>query len=157
MKRYGPLIAVPEALAVGDPGRWHLRLTPEGVLHRNGADLSALYAWEQVSRMDLDLRTTRFRYPGLLGTIGLGILTAVAQDNLGIDPDDGAVDLVIDGEPLRLTVGRHHVGGYWERTVRGAQRMLDHLLRNPQQRSLFAHPEALVELAARMARQADDA
>lgn len=34
MKRYGPLIVVSDALAVGDPGRHHLRFTPDAVIVR---------------------------------------------------------------------------------------------------------------------------
>ncbi|WP_309129168.1 hypothetical protein [Microbacterium sp.] len=152
MRRYGPLIALPGALAVGDPGRWHLRLTADAVAHREGAEHRDRFAWEQISLLHVDVPTTRFRYPGMLGTVALSILTAVTGENLGIDPDDGATDVVVDGEPRRLPLSRHHVGGYWLRTVTGAQRLLDHLLVNPQQRSLLSRPESLVELAARLAR-----
>jgi len=41
VKRYGPLIVVPDALAVGDPGRHHLRLTPEAVIVREGTTSGA--------------------------------------------------------------------------------------------------------------------
>lgn len=153
MKRYGPLIAVPDALAVGDPGRWHLRLTPEGIIHREGTEHRDLFTWEQISMLRLDLPTTTFRYPGLLGTIGLGALSAAVGGDLGIDPDDAAVDLVVDGETRRIPLSRHHVGGYWVRTVTGAQRMLDHLFAHPHQRGLVARPEILIELAAKMARK----
>lgn len=153
MKRFGPLIAVPEALAVGDPGRSHLRLTPDAVIRREGAEHRELLSWDRISLIHLDVPTTRFRYPGLIGTIGLGVLTAATGENLGIDPDDAAIDLVVDGEPRRVAVGRHHVGGYWVRAVTGAQRMLHHLLAHPEQRALLSRPERLVELASRMARR----
>lgn len=154
MRRYGPLLAAADALVVGDPGREHLRLTPAGVNHRNGRDLREGFAWEQLSMLHLDVPTTRFRYPGLVGTIGLGILSAAIQDDLGIDPDEGSVDVVVDGEPRRLALDRHHVGGYWDRTVVGAQRLLDQLLTHPDQRLLLVQPDALVGLAAKLARQA---
>jgi len=38
VKRYGPLLAAADALVIGDPGREHLRLTPDAVTHRNGRD-----------------------------------------------------------------------------------------------------------------------
>lgn len=38
MKCYGPLLAVSEALTVGDPGRHHLRLTPEAAIIREGVE-----------------------------------------------------------------------------------------------------------------------
>ncbi|PVE95757.1 hypothetical protein [Microbacterium sp. TPD7012] len=130
MKRYGPLIAVPDALAVGDPGRNHLRLTPDAVILREGV-----------------------RLPGLVGTIVLGALTAVALSDLGVDPDDGALTLTVDGEEQVMPLSRHHVGGYWAPTVDGAHRLLAHLIANPEQRALLAHPEPLIDIAAQLARE----
>lgn len=131
MKRYGPLIAVPDALAVGDPGRNHLRLTPDAVILREGVDNRGIVPWSSVESILLDLPTTRFRLPGLVGTIVLGALTAVALSDLGVDPDDGAVTLTVDGESTTVPLSRHHVGGYWEPTVMGAHRLLAHLIENP--------------------------
>lgn len=152
MKRYGPLIAVPEALAVGDPGRNHLRLTPEAVILREGAESRGILSWASVENIAMDVPTTRFRLPGLLGTIVLGALTAVALSDLGVDPDDGVVTLTVDGEPMTVPLSRHHVGGYWAPTVEGAHRLLAHLIENPEQRALLAHPEQLVDVAAQLAR-----
>jgi len=152
VKRYGPLIAVPEALAVGDPGRNHLRLTPDAVILREGAESRGILSWASVERIAMDVPTTRFRLPGLLGTIVLGALTAVALSDLGVDPDDGAVTLTVDGEPMTVPLSRHHVGGYWAPTVTGAHRLLAHLIENPEQRALLVHPEQLVDVAAQLAR-----
>lgn len=152
MKRYGPLIAVPEALAIGDPGRSHLRLTRDAVILREGVESRGILSWESVGAIALDVPTTRFRLPGLLGTIVLGALTAVALSDLGVDPDDGAVTLTVDGEPMTRPLSRHHVGGYWAPTVTGAHRLLAHLIENPAQRALLAHPEQLVDVAAQLAR-----
>ncbi len=153
MKRYGPLIAVPDALAVGDPGRNHLRLTPDAVILREGVDNRGIVPWSSVESILLDLPTTRFRLPGLVGTIVLGALTAVALSDLGVDPDDGAVTLTVDGESTTVPLSRHHVGGYWEPTVMGAHRLLAHLIENPEQRALLAHPEPLIDIAAQLARE----
>lgn len=154
MKRYGPLIAVPEALAVGDPGRNHLRLTPDAVIVREGAERRGILPWESIDEIALDVPTTRFRLPGLVGTIVLGALTAVALSDLGVDPDDGAVTLTIDGERMTVPLSRHHVGGYWAPTVDGAHSLLAHLIENPAQRALLAHPEPLIDVAAQLARAA---
>ncbi|GAA2926799.1 hypothetical protein GCM10010458_06100 [Microbacterium luteolum] len=153
MKRYGPLIAVPDALAVGDPGRNHLRLTPDAVILREGVDNRGIVPWSSVESILLDVPTTRFRLPGLVGTIVLGALTAVALSDLGVDPDDGAVTLTVDGESTTVPLSRHHVGGYWEPTVMGAHRLLTHLIENPEQRALLAHPESLIDIAAQLARE----
>jgi hypothetical protein len=153
MKRYGPLIAVPDALAVGDPGRNHLRLTPDAVILREGVDNRGIVPWSSVESILLDVPTTRFRLPGLVGTIVLGALTAVALSDLGVDPDDGAVTLTVDGESTTVPLSRHHVGGYWEPTVMGAHRLLAHLIENPEQRALLAHPEPLIDIAAQLARE----
>ena len=154
MKRYGPLIAVSEALAVGDPGRNHLRLTRDAVLLREGAESRGILSWASVDGIALDVPTTRFRLPGLVGTVVLGALTAVALSDLGIDPDDGSVTLTVDGEPLTVPLSRHHVGGYWAPTVAGAHSLLAHLIENPEQRALLAHPEQLIDVAAQLARGA---
>lgn len=154
MKRYGPLLAVSEALAVGDPGRHHLRLTPDAVIIREGVENRGIITWEQLDDINLDVPTTRFRLPGLLGTILLGVMTAIALSDLGVEPDDGAVVLTIDGERSTSPLSRHHVGGYWAPTVLGAHRLLAHLIANPEQRSLLAHPESLIEVASKLAHRA---
>jgi hypothetical protein len=154
VKRYGPLIAVPEALAVGDPGRSHLRLTPDAVIVREGAESRGILSWESIDQIALDVPTTRFRLPGLVGTIVLGALTAVALSDIGVDPHDGAVTLTIDGERMTVPLSRHHVGGYWAPTVSGAHSLLAHLIENPVQRALLAHPESLIDVAAQLARAA---
>ncbi|AQY01448.1 hypothetical protein LJR044_001706 [Microbacterium foliorum] len=154
MKRYGPLIVVPGALAVGDPGRHHLRLTPDAVLFRDGSENRGIVPWIQVERVLIDVPVTRFRLPGLASTIVIGALTFLAVSDLGMDPDDGTVDVQIDGESTTAPLSRHHVGGYWAPTVDGAHRLLQHLIDHPEQRSLLARPESLLDVAARLARSA---
>jgi hypothetical protein len=154
MKRYGPLIVVPGALAVGDPGRHHLRLTPDAVLFRDGSENRGIVPWIQVERVLIDVPVTRFRLPGLVSTIVIGALTFLAVSDLGMDPDDGTVDVQIDGESTTAPLSRHHVGGYWAPTVDGAHRLLQHLIDHPEQRSLLARPESLLDVAARLARSA---
>lgn len=152
MKRYGPLIVVPEALAVGDPGRNHLRLTPDAVLIREGAENRGIVQWTTLESIELDVPTTSFRLPGLTGTVLLGALTALMLSDPGVDPDDGSATLIVDGEAHTVPLSRHHVGGYWAPTVAGAHRLLAHLISHPDQRALLAHPEPLIEVAARLAR-----
>ena len=157
MKRYGPLIAVPGALAIGDPGRHHLRLTPDAVIRRDGSEGRDVYAWDEVKQVTLDVPTTRFRLPGLVSTAVLGAVTVVTAEMLDLDPDDGAVELLVDGTSMRVPSSRHHVGGYWAPTVEGAHRLLEHLIRTPVQRSLLAHPESVIDIAAKLARSGANA
>ncbi|PRB65111.1 hypothetical protein ACCO44_13275 [Microbacterium maritypicum] len=152
MKRYGPLIVVPNALALGDPGRHHLRLTPQAVIIRRGAEGQGIVPWDRVEGIALDVPTTRFRLPGFFGTVLLGALTAAMLSDPGIEPDDGAVTLTVDGESTTLPLSRHHVGGYWQPTVAGAHRLIAHLIAHPEQRALLAHPEPLIDVAAQLAR-----
>lgn len=152
MRRYGPLIAVPEALAVGDPGRNHLRLTPDAVIVRDGAESRGIVSWGDVEAIMIDVPTTRFRLPGLASTVALGALTAFLLSDPGADPEDGSVTLTVDGEKTVMPLSRHHVGGYWAPTVTGAHRLLAHLIQNPDQRALLAHPESLIDVAAQLAR-----
>lgn len=155
MKRYGPLIAVPDALAVGDPGRNHLRLTPDAVILREGPESRGILSWASLERIELDVPTTKFRLPGLVGTIVLGALTVIMLTDPGIDPDDGVVRLTIEGEATTMPLSRHHLGGYWAPTVTGAHRLLTYLIENPHQRGLLAHPEPLIDIAAQLARESD--
>lgn len=154
MKRYGPLIVVQGALAVGDPGRHHLRLTPDAVIIREGVDSQGILAWSGVQEITLDVPTTRFRLPGLVGTVMLGALTAAMLSDPGVDPEDGAVTLRVDGDDITVPLSRHHVGGYWAPTVAGAHRLIAHLIAHPEQRALLAHPEPLIDVAAQLARGA---
>lgn len=154
MKRYGPLLALPESLAVGDPGRHHLRLTPDAVIIRAGVENRGILTWESLEGITLDVPTTRFRLPGLLGTLVLGALSAALMSDLGIDPDDGSMEIMAEGESSRSPLSRHHVGGYWAPTVQGAHRLLQYLIASPDHRALLAHPEALIDLAAKLAREA---
>lgn len=139
MKRFGPLIVVPEALAVGDPGRHHLRLTPDAVIIREGVDNRGIVSWSELDTIVMDVPTTRFRLPGLVSTILLGALTAAMLTDPGVDPDDGSVTLTVDGESRVLPLSRHHVGGYWEPAVMGAHRLIAHLIAHPEQRALLTH------------------
>lgn len=157
MKRYGPLIAVDGALAVGDPGRHHLRLTPDAVIIRDGVEGRGVLSWDDLERVTLTVPTTRFRLPGLVSTVAIGALTVVTADMIDFDPDDGSVELVVDGTTKTMPLSRHHVGGYWAPTVDGAHRLLAHLIRNPAQRTLLAHPESVIDVAAKLARSSADA
>lgn len=60
--------------------------------------------------------------------------------------------LTVDGERQTLPLSRHHVGGYWAPTVKGANSLLAYLIGNPDQRALLARPQNLIGLAARLAR-----
>lgn len=154
MNRYGPLIVVPEALAVGDPGRNHLRLAPDAVIIREGVENRGIVSWADVEAIVMDVPTTRFRLPGLVGTLLLGALTAAMLTDPGVDPDDGSVTMTVAGEPRILPLSRHHVGGYWAPTVTGAHRLIAHLIAHPEQRALLAHPEPLIDVAVQLARGA---
>lgn len=137
MKRYGPLIVVPEALAVGDPGRHHLRLTPDAVIIREGVENRGIVSWTDVEAIMLDVPTTRFRLPGLVSTVLLGALTAAMLSDPGVDPEDGSVTLTVGGESRTVPLSRHHVGGYWAPTVVGAHRLIAHLIAHSEQLSLI--------------------
>ncbi|MGH3689065.1 MAG: hypothetical protein ACRDT7_02805 [Microbacterium sp.] len=152
MRRYGPLIVVAEALAVGDPGRNHLRLTRDAVIIREGIENRGIVSWTDVETITLDVPTTKFRLPGLVSTVLLGALTAAMLSDPGVDPEDGSITLIVDGESRTLPLSRHHVGGYWAPTVVGAHRLIAHLIAHPEQRALLAHPEPLIDVAAQLAR-----
>jgi hypothetical protein len=157
VKRYGPLIAVRDALAVGDPGRHHLRLTPEAVVLRKGTESDGLFAWGDIERITLQVPTTRFRLPGFASTLLLSAVTVLTADTVDLDPDDGSAELVVEGTPTVVPLARHHVGGYWAPAVAGAHRLLAQLISTPEQRELLARPELLVDLAAKLARARPDA
>ncbi|MDF2506820.1 MAG: hypothetical protein K0Q52_679 [Microbacterium sp.] len=145
-------MVAPNALAVGDPGRHHLRLTPDAVVIRDGVENRGIVPWEGIEEIALDVPTTRFRLPGFLSTVLLGALAAAMLSDPGVDPDDGSATLTVDGESTTMPLSRHHVGGYWAPTVAGAHRLIAHLIAHPEQRALLGHPERLIDLAAQLAR-----
>lgn len=157
MKRYGPLIADGGVLVVGDPGRHHLRLTPDAIVVRTGETGDGIFTWDELERVVFTVPTTRFRLPGLVSTIALSVVTVLTADSLDLDPEDGSVDLVLSERTVTVALSRHHIGGYWAPTVTGAHRLIAQLIRAPEQRPLLAHPESLIDVAAKLARSVADA
>ncbi len=69
----------------------------QAVIIRRGAEGQGIVPWDDVEGIALDVPTTRFRLPGFFGTVLLGALTAAMLSDPGIEPDDGAVTLTVDG------------------------------------------------------------
>ncbi|WP_150307708.1 hypothetical protein [Planctomonas psychrotolerans] len=152
MKRFGPLELPANALVLGDSAGSHVELTPAAlVLRRFEADARHI-PWTDVTSATLRVAETRFRWPGLATTVVIGLLAGIAGDwGLGSDePDEGEITIALrDGSVLTAPLTRHHVGGYWVRTVRAASALLRRMVDDPASRSLLATPERLIDLLAR--------
>ncbi|MEE6282839.1 hypothetical protein [Georgenia sunbinii] len=153
MTRYGPLSSKVGVLVIGDLLRHHVRLTPGELVQHNGAVEVASFDWDDVESAILRLPSTRFRFPGAVSTIGLGALAAVLLDDPGATPDDGGIDIAVDGETHGLTISRHHVGGYWVRIVTPTQELLDRLVSRRAARDSLTRPEKVIKFVAEAARR----
>lgn len=152
MKRYGPLHSSAHGLLIGDPGRRHLLLAPERLAYRDRTTVVQEWDWDGVDGVALDVPTSRFRFPGAVAGFFTAAVVAFVGDNPGIDPDDGVAVIRMDGSEVRLAVGRHHVGGYWARSVRATQRLLDRLCEDSESRGLLKSPDGLLKAVMKAAR-----
>ena len=112
MKRYGPLHALDEGLAIGDPGRNHLLLTPTGIAHRDGDEVTRALDWDVVETVSIDVPTSRFRFPGAVAGLVSALIVALIQENPGLGPEGGTAVIRSRGVDATLPLGRHHAGGY---------------------------------------------
>lgn len=152
MKRFGPLHALDDGLAVGDPGRNHLLLTPAGIAHRDGDEVTHALGWDAVESVSIDVPTSRFRFPGAVSGLLSAIIVALIQENPGLGPEDGVTVIRSRGVDTTLPLGRHHAGGYWAPTVSSSRDLLNRFIADAQSRDLLRHPQTLVDTVARAAR-----
>ena len=150
MSRFGPLEARGSSLVLGDAGGHHAELTASALVLREYQEAPVSIAWTRIEDVTLTLPETRFRLPGLATTVGLGVLGAIFHDwNIGSEIDDGELRVAIAGaEPVVVPLTRHHVGGYWAKSVRAASALLARLVVDPASRPLVSEPERLVRLLA---------
>lgn len=150
MSRFGPLEARGSTLVLGDAGGSHAELTASALILREYREEPRTIDWSRIDSVTLTVPETRFRLPGLVGTVVLGVLGAVFGDwGIGGDIDDGALHVSIAGsEPLVFPLTRHHVGGYWRTSVRAASALLTRLVSDPASRHLLDEPERLVKVLA---------
>lgn len=153
MKRFGPLHSTVAGVVLGDPGRKHVLLTPAEFGYGDGGDVQQTFAWEEIEAVNVDMPTTRFRFPGVLAGIASAILVALIQENPNLGPDAGRVTIRTADTEAALPLDRHHFGGYWAPTMRATQRMLDQLVGEPASRNLLNHPDDLLGAVAAAARR----
>lgn len=116
-----------------------------GFLHyRNGPDALESYDWDGIISAKIDLPSSRFKYSAALSGSLLSLLTIFIQDDPNIDPADGSVTLTTSDETSTLPVARHHIGGYWSKTLTATQRLVDRLVDDAPSRLLLDRPEELL-------------
>ncbi|MCP2032961.1 hypothetical protein L1277_003074 [Okibacterium sp. HSC-33S16] len=150
MSRFGPLETRGTTLVLGDAGGHHAELTASALILRRFREQPLILDWSRVTSVQLEVPETRFRLPGLVSTVVLGALGAVFADwNLGEDLEDGTLTVGVAGaEPVLMPVTRHHVGGYWTRSVRAASALLSRLVDDPASRELLHSPDRVIKLLA---------
>ena len=144
MPRFGPLSSAPDGVAVGDHAAKHLLLTPEQVRYHGAAGRARDFGWADVERISIDLPCSRFRATAAVSgalMIATSLLSMQVIDDL---PEDGTAIVRSDGSDHPLSLTRHHVGGYWRRSVQATQRLLDRLVADPPSRELLRHPDDLI-------------
>jgi hypothetical protein len=150
MSRFGPLETQGTTLVLGDAGGHHAELTTSALILRQYREQPLVLDWSRVTSVTLDVPETRFRLPGLVTTVVLGALGAIfAEWNIGDDIEDGTLTVGVDGaDPVVMPVTRHHVGGYWTRSVTATSALLTRLVADPASRELLHFPDRVVKLLA---------
>ncbi|MDT3330613.1 MULTISPECIES: hypothetical protein [Microbacterium] len=144
MKRYGPLHAVPDGLAIGDPGRRHLVLGAHTVSHRDGVTVTRDIGWAELRGATLDLQTTRFPFPGAFAGAWSSLLVMITQTDPELDLKPGTAVLTTRDESVRLELDRHHPGGYWHPIVSRTQLLMERLVEDAASRSLLRQPDVVL-------------
>jgi hypothetical protein len=150
MSRFGPLEARGTTLVLGDAGGHHAELTASALILREYKEPPLVLDWSRVESVALWVPETRFRLPGLATTVLLGVLGSIFHEwNVGDDIQDGTLTVSVTGaDPIVMPVTRHHVGGYWVKSVRAASALLSRLVSDPASRQLLDSPERVVKLLA---------
>lgn len=150
---YGPLTAIAGGIAVAPIDALHLRITPEGVTHHRGSTaIAETIPWRDVTRIELGLSASRFPYPGALATAGNALLTLLSGQVEDVHYEESSIAVSLTGgERLELPVN-HAVGGYWKRSVTNAGILLNGFITQPEQRSLLAYPEQIIQRYANATR-----
>ncbi|WP_413354113.1 hypothetical protein [Microbacterium sp. 1P06AB] len=154
MKRYGPLHAVPDGLAIGDPGRRHLVLGVDTISHRDGPAVTQQVDWSEIRGATLDLRTTRFPFPGAFSGLWSSVLVMITQTDPDLDLAPGTAVLTTDHGSLRLHLDRHHPGGYWHPIVSRTQLLMDRLVEDAASRPLLRQSNAVLDSIVSSVRRA---
>ena len=80
MERFGPLEEVAEGLAVGDPRRHALLLTPPGVVHLVQNEWRSAFDWSEIVLLNLDLKSSRHALAGwITGSSRFVVMGSVAS------------------------------------------------------------------------------
>ena len=150
---YGPLTAITGGIAVAPIDALHLRITPEGVTHHRGATaIAEAIPWRDVTGLELGLPASRFPHPGVLAILGNSLLTLLSGQVEAAHYEESSITVhLTGGEHLELPVN-HAVGGYWKRSVTNARILLNGFITQPEQRSLLAHPERIIQRYANATR-----
>lgn len=153
MERFGPLEEVAEGLAVGDPRRHALLLTPPGVVHLVQNEWRSAFDWSEIVLLSLDLKSSRHALAGWITQISYAALIAAVYDDPGFVPKDGSTAITdVDGVTISLPVSRHHFGGYWYRSLLSTQGMLNQFIRNPESRELLTDPGVVISMVRKVAK-----
>ena len=148
MTRFGPLHSSASALIVGDPTRSHLRFDRDEIRYIAEERTAAAYGWADVSRIQLNLPQTRFRYPGATAGVAMSVVALVAHDTLDLEAKPGTATVTRGTETTTVRIDTHHLIGYWRGALTATQRLLDRLLSDAPSRALLNNPDQLVKTVA---------
>lgn len=148
MARFGPVQSISQTLVIGDPTRSHLGLGLEGMNYIVEDRMVQSFAWNDVHRVDLNLPSTWFRYPGAVAGFAMSTVALLTQDTPDFRAKTGSVHVAHDGGETELKVDTHHLIGYWRGAISATQRLLDRLISDAPSRTLLKDPDALVNTVA---------
>lgn len=146
-RRVAWLTIVDAGLALGDPGREHLRLSTDGVVHRRvdtttgRLEVADRWTWDDIDDLQVTAPSSRTRRPGRWAFTAAAVLTAIGLET-DVTTSDVRVRIVLSdgGEELILCHG-HPGRGYPEEEQAHARQVIGRLVADESARTELDHPE----------------
>ena len=139
----GPLGIADGRATLGDPRAQHVWLGQDAIAARNGSEVRAVIAWDDITEARFEAKTARTRW----NARGLDALVALfglfgAGDDLFDAPEPGTLVVTTDGTQRSFEVGALRLG----RVARGdavtIQRVLNTLIEDPDSRQALRRRES---------------
>lgn len=146
-RRVAWLPIVDAGLALGDPGREHLRLSRDGIVHHRvdtttgRLEVTHRWSWDDVDDLQVEAPSSRTRRPGRWAFATAAVLTA-----MGLGPDvatsDVRVRIVLSAGGEHLVLCHGHPGrGYPDDEQAHAHDVLRRLVHDEEARRQLDHPD----------------
>lgn len=129
-------------------------LTPDGLSHWQGEGCDGVLAWSEVESIQLDLKTTKFKWADAVSSALIVAEAAIAQgvSETGIEPGRAVIKTRDADAAIEWALNQHGELGYWVGAVESAQAVINELIKHPEERALAKYPDHLLRVVKRTAR-----